>query len=167
MYHNCVVDFDSCCDGYHFANLCGELSQLRRVFFAVNLRLQDKPNKDLVLKFTRTFCTPFWLYGPLGRVQVCIGFNSEMNFIQMYSLPYTYPSNAIFRTIDLIDIQFNTETDEKKMSIDLSIALEPLWSNMRRFLSSFAKKQHVPLTFLRALQYRGYKGGELIRFLFF
>ncbi len=158
--HHCNGDFDLWFDGHRFSNLCNELSRLRLVSFVINLFLNDRFNKDNVSKFTRTFCTPFWLHGPLGCVRVCVGLHSDHNCIQMYSLPYTFPGHTVCQTIDLIDIQFNTEEDQKKMQIDLSVALKPLWSNMIQLQLSFVKKQHIPLSFLRALQNSDSKGSE-------
>jgi hypothetical protein len=37
----------------------------------------------------------------------------------------------VFRTIDLIDVLFNSSEEEKEVRNDLSVALEPLWHGMK------------------------------------
>ncbi|CAF2157763.1 unnamed protein product, partial [Rotaria magnacalcarata] len=46
----------------------------------------------------------------------------------MSSLPYVFSNNTVFRTIDLIDLLFNTSEAEKDISNHLPIALRSLWS---------------------------------------
>ncbi len=55
-------------------------------------------------------------------------------------------------TVDLINIQFNTSEDNIQIPLDLSVALKPLWYNMKYLYLSFGEKQQIPIVFLRALQ---------------
>ena len=148
-FHECDGDFNLCFNGHRLANLCGKLSQLRKLSFAMEIHLIEKADYDLILKFTRTFSTPFWLNGPLGRTQVCVDYISIWNRIQAFSLPYTLSEHAWVHTVDLVNVQFNTpEKDTRQTPIDL----KPLWHNMKRLLLIFDENQQIPLAFLRALQ---------------
>jgi hypothetical protein len=140
-----------CFDGHRLATLCGKLSQLQSLSFVVELRLINKPNNDIISEFTKTFCTPFWVNGPLGRIRVCVCYNSTYNAIETYSLPYMFPDHALFHTIDIIDVQFNISEDKRQIPIDLSVALEPLWYNIKQVMLSFGEQKQIPLIFLRAL----------------
>jgi hypothetical protein len=68
----------------------------------------------------------------------------------------------VFRTIDLIDVLFNSSEEEKEVRNDLSVALEPLWHGMKWLFIYFFAKQEIPILFLRALQYP-YGQGKLIK----
>lgn len=125
---------DLCFDGHHFAHLCRGLLELWFVCFAANLHLVNKPSIDQVSQFTKSVCAPFWLYGSLGRVKVCVGRRSQVSCIQMYSFPYIIPDDILINSDDVTDIQFNTEMEEKVTLNDLSMALQPLWSNMNRLI---------------------------------
>jgi hypothetical protein len=72
--------------------------------------------------------------------------------MQMYSLPYTFSDEPVFRTIDLIDELFNYSEEEKEIEINLPIALEPLWYGLTWLSISFVKNQRIPILFLRTLQ---------------
>ncbi len=147
-------DLNLCFDGHRLSILCGKLSQLRKLSFVVDVYLIEKPKNDLISRFTKTFCTPFWLNGPLDRIQVCVDSNSLFNVIRMLSLPYIFSNHVMFHTNDLINIRFNTNENKIQTPMNLSVALEPLWYNMRRLLLNFAEKQQISLTLLCALQCR-------------
>jgi hypothetical protein len=68
----------------------------------------------------------------------------------MCSLPYLFDQTS-FRTIDLVNAQLNINDDNRQIPRDLSVALEPLWYDMRSLGLTFTEKQHISLTFLRAL----------------
>ncbi len=153
-YHICNDDFNLCFNGYRLATLCGKLSQLRKLSFAIEVRLIAKPDNDFISKFTKAFSTPFWLTGFLGRTKVCVDYNSIRNQIQIFSLPYIFSEQSLIHTVDLINIQFNNHVENMRQILpDLYIDLKPLWHNMKCLAVIFDENQQVPLAFLRALQY--------------
>lgn len=153
MSHMCNDDFNFCFDGYRLANLCSKLIQLEKLSFFFIIKLIEKANENLISKFTKSFCTPFWFYGPLGCIQVGVDYHSKWNMIQIFSFPYIFYQTGLAHTIDLINVQFNVYQENiGQIPNNLSVSLQPLWYNMRRLMLSFNDKQHIPLTFLRALQ---------------
>jgi len=152
MYHRCDGEPDLCYNGYHLMNLCKKLLCLQSLDFCIQVQLFEKPNIQTLTSFTTTFRTPFWLNGPVGRKRVCVGFHQIYGIIQMFSLPYTFSDIPLFRTIDVINIQFNTNEENEKIPVSLSVALESLWYKMNHLSISLIEKQQVPLSFLQALR---------------
>jgi hypothetical protein len=140
---------DRCFNGHRLATLCKKLSHLRSLHFTILGQLIEPPSKQILSDFIQAFRTPFWLDGPLGRIRVCLDYHQAFGFVQIFSLPYTYSDATLYHTIDLIDALFNTEEETPD---DLSVALQPLWSDMRWLLISLVENQKIPTSFLRALQ---------------
>jgi hypothetical protein len=152
MYHRCDDEPNLCYNGYHLMILCKKLLCLQSLDFVVQVQLLEKPNIQTLTNFTTTFCTPFWLDGPIGCKRVCVVFHQVYGLIQMFSLPYTFTDIIQFHTIDVINIQFNTCEENEKIPFDLSVALESLWYKMNHLSISLIDKQKIPLSFLQALQ---------------
>ena len=155
LTHYCNGEVDICFDGHRLATLCNRLSHLRSLDFAIQVQFLERPTSQTLFDFLQAFRTPFWLDGPLGRIQVCVNYHQVLRFVQMYSLPYTFSDNTVFCTIDLIDVLFNHGEKEKEIQNDLSIALETLWHGMKSLFISLLEKQKIPLLFLRTLQSSG------------
>ncbi|CAF2990954.1 unnamed protein product [Rotaria sp. Silwood2] len=119
-------------------------------------------SRQILSDFIETFRTSFWLDGPLGSIRVCIDYHEVFGFIQMFSLPYTFSDTTLFLTIDLIGVLFNTREEKIETSDGLSVALGPLWYEMRWLLISLVKNQKIPMSFLRALQYCKRQGKVLV-----
>jgi hypothetical protein len=166
MYHRCEDKSELYYNGHRLKILCEKLLYLRTLHFAIQVQLFKKPNSQTLTNFTSTFCTPFWLNGPFGCKRVCVDFNQFYGLVQMFSLPYTFSDVPLVRTIDLINIQFNTHQEEKKIPINLSVELESLWRGMNRLYISLTENQKVPLSFCQALQYPRSQG-ELFNISFF
>ncbi|CAF4480991.1 unnamed protein product [Rotaria magnacalcarata] len=128
------------------------LSRLRSLNFAIHLQFIERRSTQTLTDFAQTFRTPFWLDGPLGRIQFCMTYDQAFNFVQIFSLPYTFSDNILFYTIDLIDVLFNNSEEEKERPNNLSIALRPLWCGMRWLFISMVEKQKIPISFIHALQ---------------
>lgn len=152
LTHYCNGDTDMCFNGYRLAILCNKLSRLQSIHFAIQIPLMEKPIRQILTDFIRAFRTPFWLDGPLGCIQVCVTYHQIQRSVQMCSLPYTFPDNTVFHTIDLIDVLFNNIEEEKQIQNDLSITLAPLWHGTKWLFIAFTKNQKIPISFLRALQ---------------
>ena len=165
LIHYCNGKVDQCFNSHRLAALCSRLSHLRTLHFAILGQSIERPRSHTLSDITHAFCTPFWLDGPLGRIRVCVDYHQVMGFVQMFSLPYTFPDAALFHIIDLIDVLFNTNEDEKEASNDLSIALRPLWRGMIWLIIFFLDEQKIPISFLCALQSPDSQG-ELIIFFF-
>ncbi|CAF2101612.1 unnamed protein product [Rotaria magnacalcarata] len=126
LTHYCTDEVDVCFNGHRLATLCSRLPRLRSLHFAIHLQFIERRRTQTLTDFAQTFRTPFWLDGPLGRIQVCMTYDQVFNFVQMLSLPYTFSDNILFYTIDLIDVLFNNSEEEKERPNNLSIALRPL-----------------------------------------
>jgi hypothetical protein len=165
LTHYCNGELDICFNGHRLAILCNRLYHLRSLRFAIQVQFLERPTSQTLFDFLEDFRTPFWLDGPLGHIQVCVNYHQVFRFVQMYSLPYTFSDNTVFSTIDLIDVLFNKNKEEKEIRNDLSVALEPLWYGMKGLFISLAENQNIPISFLRALQYP-YGQGMLIKQFF-
>ncbi|CAF2079965.1 unnamed protein product [Rotaria magnacalcarata] len=152
IYHYCRGEPYLNYNGTRLSILCQKLLHLRSLHFAIQVQLCEKSNNQTLTEFTRTFRIPFWFDGPFGRKRVCVDFHQLYNIVQMFSLPYTFNGIALIRTINLIDMQFNTSEEEEKVPINLSLALESLWCGMDHIYICLAEKQKVPLPFFQALQ---------------
>ena len=140
-----------CYNGHRLVSLCYNLSKLQSLDFSINVKLIEEPSKKMMLEFVRSFQTPFWTNGPLGYVRVGVDFNRIYTVLQMITLPYVFPESKLVRSVDLIDIKFNTCQGEQ-LSVDFDATLQLLWSNMQRLVIEFTPQQSVPLSFLHALQ---------------
>jgi hypothetical protein len=149
MYHRCDDEPDLYYNGYRLRILCEKLLYLRSLHFAIQIQLFEQANSQTLTRFTSTFSTPFWLDGPLGCKRVCLDLHQLYGLIQMFSLPYTFSDIGLIRTIDLVNIQFNTN---EKVPISLSVALESLWCGMNRLFISLIENQKVSLSFCQALR---------------
>ncbi|CAF5044408.1 unnamed protein product, partial [Rotaria magnacalcarata] len=152
LTHHCNGELDVCFDGYRLATLCSGLSHLRSLHFGIQLQFIEPPSSQIMSDFIQAFRTPFWLNGPLGCIRVCVNYHQVFRLVQMSSLPYVFSNNTVFRTIDLIDILFNTSEAEKDISNHLPIALRSLWSGMETLCISLFEKQKIPTSFIHALQ---------------
>lgn len=133
--------------------LCEKLPHLQSIKFGIQVQLFQKATKEMISHCTKTFCTPYWLNGPFGCKEVCVNFHQLYWHLQMFSLPYTFTDGGLARTIDLVQIQFNTCKEVDQIPTDLPRALEPLWTGMTRLFVSLFKNQQIPLSFLEALQH--------------
>lgn len=158
MYHRSHNEPDLYYNGSRLQILCQNLFHLRSIDFAIQVQLFVKLDYEILSNLTRTFSTPFWLDGPFGCKEVCVDFHQFYGRIQMFSLPYTFTDMGLIRTIDLINIQFNTSKEENQIPTNLSVALEPLWSGMKRLFISLTEKQKIPIAFLQALRYSRSQG---------
>jgi hypothetical protein len=152
LIHYCNGELDICFNGHRLASLCSKLSHLQSLHFAIQVKFMERPSAQTLLDFTQAFQTPFWLNGPLGRIRVCVNYHQIFHFVQIVSLPYKFPEIPLYRTIDLIDAVFNTNEDEKKISNNLSMTLEPLWCGMKWLFICLMDKQKIPISFFHALQ---------------
>jgi hypothetical protein len=152
LTHYCNGELDICFNGDRLVSLCSRLSCLRSLHFAIRLRFLERPSTQILFDFIHAFQTPFWLNGSLGCVRVCVNYHQVFEFVQIFSLPYTFSDNPLFLTIDLIDIVFNDSEDEKKLSNNLSITMEPFWCGIKWLFISLVEKQKIPISFLHALQ---------------
>ncbi|CAF3886759.1 unnamed protein product, partial [Rotaria magnacalcarata] len=152
IYHYCRGEPYLNYNDTRLSILCQKLLHLRSLHFAIQVQLCEKSNNQTLTEFTRTFRIPFWFDGPFGRKRVCVDFHQLYNIVQMFSLPYTFNGIALIRTINLIDMQFNTSEEEEKVPINLSLALESLWCGMDHIYICLAEKQKVPLPFFQVLQ---------------
>jgi hypothetical protein len=165
LTHYCNGEIDVCFDGHRLTTLCNMLSHLRSLHFVLQVEFFEQPTKEILYNFLQPFRTAFWLDGPLGRIQVCVNYHQVSRLMQMYSLPYTFSDDTVFRTIDLIDELFNHSEEEKEIEINLSVALEPLWYGMTSLFISFVENQEIPILFLRALQ-SSHSQSKFIRLFF-
>ncbi len=115
LTHYCNHEVDACFNGRRLATLCNRLSHLRSLHFAIETQFLYRPIRQALFDFLQAFRTPFWLNGPLGHIQVCVTYHQILLCVQMYSLPYTFSDNMVFRTIDLIDVLFNSSEEEKEI----------------------------------------------------
>ncbi|CAM4786161.1 unnamed protein product [Rotaria magnacalcarata] len=152
LTHYCNGELDICFDGHRLAALCSRLSHLRSLHFAIQLQFIESPSRQILYDFIEAFRTPFWLDGPLGRIRVCVNYHQVFDHVQIFSLPYTFFDNTIYRTIDLIDALFNTSEKGQETSNDLSITLRSFWCGIRCLFISLVEKQKIPVSFLYALQ---------------
>ncbi|CAF1191537.1 unnamed protein product [Adineta steineri] len=152
MYHRCDNEPHLNYNGYYLSILCEKLKHLRSLHFAIQIQLFEKADRNIINHFTKTFSTPFWLNGPFGYKRVCVDFEQTYGLIQMFSLPYTFNDITLIHSIDLINIQFNTDLEENKRSQSLTQELETLWSGMDRLFLRFDKNQILSSLFIQALQ---------------
>ncbi|CAF3335804.1 unnamed protein product [Rotaria socialis] len=152
LTHYCNGELDICFDGHRLAALCSRLSHLRSLHFAIQLQFIESPSRQILYDFIEAFRTPFWLDGPLGRIRVCVNYHQVFDYVQIFSLPYTFFDNTVYRTIDLIDALFNTSEKGQEISNDLSITLRSFWCGIRCLFISLVEKQKIPVSFLYALQ---------------
>ncbi|CAF4292842.1 unnamed protein product, partial [Adineta steineri] len=80
----------------------------------------------------------------------------------MFSLPFTFNDTTLTRSIDLTNIQFNTDLEENQTSKHLSQKLETLWFGMDRLLLSFDKSQILSSVFIQALRCPSSQGKTLV-----
>ncbi|CAF1291237.1 unnamed protein product [Adineta steineri] len=152
MYHRCDDEPHLNYNGYYLSILCEKLKNLRSLNFAIQIQLFEKADRNIINDFTKTFSTPFWLNGPFGYKRVCVDFEQTYGLIQMFSLPYTFNDITLIHSIDLINIQFNTDLEENKRSQSLTQELKTLWSGMDRLFLPFDKNQILSSLFIQALQ---------------
>lgn len=152
LTHYCNDEVDEFFNGHHLATLCSRLSHLRSLNFAIKLQFIERRNIRSLTDFAQTFRIPFWLDGPLGRIQVCTTYDQVFDFVQMFSLPYTFSDNTLFYTIDLIHVLFNTSEEERERPNNLSVVLRPLWCGMRWLYVFMVEKLQIPISFIHALQ---------------
>ena len=134
-----------------FTDLCQKLHRLRSVNFSMSLQLQGEPSPDILAGFTRSFRTHYWLDGSFGRVNVAVDLHRLYNVVQISSLPYAFPWTCLLRSVDFVNVQFNTQ-EEQTSSMDPPTLLESSWMRFQRLAIKFDAKEPVPLTFLRALE---------------
>ena len=134
-----------------FSELCQKLHQLRSVQLTINVQLFDELTDDTVAGFTRSFRTAYWLDGPLGRVCVAVDLHRLYKVVQINSVPYAFSGTSLIRTVDFVNVQFNTQ-EEHCSALDVPGLLESTWTGFERVMITFDVKQSVPLAFLRALQ---------------
>ena len=146
LTHYCNGEVDICFNGHRLANLCNRLSHLCSLHFAIQVQFIEPPTSQTLFDFLQDFRTPFWLDGRLGRLKVCVNYHRIFRVVQMYSLPYTFSDNTVFRTIDLIDELYNYNEEKKE------IVPNDLPDRIRWLFISFLEKQNIPILFLRALQ---------------
>jgi hypothetical protein len=152
LTHYCNGEVDICFNGHRLALLCSRLSHLRSLNFAIQVQFIERRSTQTLTDFVQTFRTPFWLDGPLGHIQVCVTYHQAFDYVQMYSLPYTFSDNTLFCTIDLLDVIFNNIEEEKERPNNLSIELRPLWYGTKWLFISSVEKQKIPISFVHALQ---------------
>lgn len=152
LTHHCNGERDICFDGRRLAALCGRLPHLRSLHSAIQLQFIEPPNRQVLYEFIEPFHTPFWLNGPLGRITVCVNYHQVLDYLQIFSLPYIFFDNTVYRTIDIIDTLFNTNEEEQEIPTDLSIALRSFWCGIRCLFISLFEKQKIPVSFLHAHQ---------------
>ncbi len=152
LTHYCNGELDICFDGHRLAALCSRLSHLRSLHFVIQLRFIEPPSRQILYDFIEAFRTPFWLDGSLGRIQVCVNYHQVLEYVQIFSLPYTFFDNTVYHTIDLIDALFNTSEEGQQIPNDLSIALKTFWCGIRCLIISLVEKLKIPVSFLYALQ---------------
>lgn len=165
LTHYCNGEVDICFNGHRLATLCNRLSHLRSLHFAIQVQFLERATRQILFDFLQAFRTPFWLDGPLGRIKVCVNYHPVFRFVQMYSLPYTFSDNTVFRTIDLIDVLFNYNEEKKEIPNDLPVTFETLSYGMKWLFISFLEKQNIPILFLRALQ-SPHSQGKRMEFFF-
>lgn len=134
-----------------FTDLCQKLHRLRSVNFRISLQVQGEPPSDILAGFTQSFRTYYWLDGPLGRVNVAVDLHRLFNVVQISSLPYAFPWTCVLRSVDFVNVQFNTP-EEHISSMDTSIMLKSSWMRSERLAIKVDVKESVSLAFLRALQ---------------
>ena len=135
-----------------FSEMCQKLHRLRSVHFNISLKLFIPPTWNNLAGFTRSFRTDYWLDGSLGRVCVGVNYHRIRNTVEIDSLPYNFPDIALKRTVDFIDMQFNTQDEERACPSDATRLLESSLVGFARLSVCFSDKESVPLAFLRALQ---------------
>ena len=135
-----------------FTDLCQKLHCLRSVQFRMSLQILGEPSPDILTGFTRSFQTHYWLDGSFGRVNVAVDLHRLYNVVQIISLPYAFPSTCLLRSIDFVNVQFNTKGEGKCSLLDISTLLESLWTRFRRLVIEFNVDELIPLSFLHALQ---------------
>ncbi|CAF4379576.1 unnamed protein product, partial [Adineta steineri] len=152
MYHRCDNEPDLNYDGYSLSILCQKFLRLRSFHFVLQIQMFEKADENVINNFVNTFSTPFWLNGPFGCKRVCVDFEQIYGWIQIFSLPFTFNDTTLTRSIDLTNIQFNTDLEENQTSKHLSEKLETLWFGMDRLLLSFHKNQILSSVFIQALR---------------
>ena len=135
-----------------FSEMCQKLHQLRSVRFNISVKLFIAPTRNNLAGFTRSFRTDYWLHGPLGRVCVSVDHHRIRNAVQIHSLPYNFSDILLERTVDFLDMQFNTQEEELSCPLDTARLLKSSLVDFVRLSVYFSAKESVPLAFLRALQ---------------
>ncbi|CAF1653756.1 unnamed protein product [Adineta ricciae] len=125
--HFCDGELDICFNSHRLATLCDRLAHLRVLRFAIHLRFLERPSQQILYDFVKGFQTSFWLDGRFGRVRVCVDYHQLLDYVQIFSLPYQFYDNTLYRTTDLIDALFNTDEDTQMRGNDLSITFKSLW----------------------------------------
>ncbi|CAF1613865.1 unnamed protein product [Adineta ricciae] len=161
IYHRCENEPDLNYDGYSLSILCQKLIHLRSFHFAIQIQMFEIIDENIVDNFTKTFSTPFWLNGPFGCKRVCVDFEPMYGLIQIYSLPYVFNDKNLIRSIDLVNIKFNTDLKENKKLQNLSQKLETLWVGMNRLYLHFDKNQVLSSLFIQTLQCPASQGKTL------
>ncbi|CAF1439090.1 unnamed protein product [Adineta steineri] len=162
MYHRCDNEPDLNYNGYSLSILCQNFLHLRSFHFVLQIQMFEKADENIINNFVNTFSTPFWLNGPFGCKRVCVDFEQIYGWIQMFSLPFTFNDTTLTRSIDLTNIQFNTDLEENQTSKHLSQKLETLWFEMDRLLLSFDKNQILSSVFIQALRCPSSQGKTLV-----
>ena len=139
-------------NGDPFTHLCQKLHRLRSVQFRMSVEILDGPSPSILAGFTQSFRTGYWLDGSLGRVNVAVDIHRLYNVVQIISLPYAFPGTCLLRSIDFVNVQFNTKDEGEYSPLDISVLLESLWTRFRRLAIEFNVDELIPLAFLRALQ---------------
>ncbi len=152
LTHYCNGELDICFDGHRLTILCNRLSHLRILHFAIQLQFIERPSRQILYDFIEPFRTPFWLDGSLGRKRVCVNYHQVLNYIQIFSIPYTFFDNTAYFTIDLIDTLFNISEENQEIQNGLSITHIYFLTGIRRLYLSFVEKQKIPVSFLYSLQ---------------
>ncbi|CAF1077565.1 unnamed protein product [Adineta steineri] len=152
MYHRCNNEPDLNYDGYSLSILCRKFLHLRSFHFALQIQMFEKADENVINNFVNTFSTPFWLNGPFGCKRVCVDFEQIYGCLQIFSLQFTFNDTTLTRSIDLTNIQFNTDLEENQTSKHLSQKLETLSFGMDRLLLSFDKNQILSSVFIQALR---------------
>ena len=135
-----------------FTDLCRKLHRSRLVRSTINVQIYLEPPPHVLAGCTRSFRTDYWLDGPVIRVRVAVDLNRIFNVDQIISLPYHCPDTCLMRTVDFLDMQFNTPETEILSSHFTCLSLQSSWRSFRRLKLHFDEKESVPLAFLRALQ---------------
>ncbi|CAF1234076.1 unnamed protein product [Adineta ricciae] len=150
--HFCDGQLDICFDSHRLATLCNRLTHLKVLHFAIHLRFLARPSQQILYHFIKGFQTSFWLDGPLGQMRVCVNYHQLLDFVQIFSLPYKFYDNTLYRTTDFVDTLFNVDERIQMTGNDLSFAFKSLWCGMRCLLMCFLEKEEIPISLLYALQ---------------
>ncbi|CAF1114414.1 unnamed protein product [Adineta ricciae] len=159
--HFCDGEFDICFDGHRLATLCARLIHLQVLHFSIQLQFLVPPSRQILDGFIKAFRTSFWLDGPLGQMRVCVNYHRVVDYVQIFSLPYTFFDNPLSRATDLIDTLFNTDEKMQGMTNDLSVVFKSLWRGMKRIYMCFLEKEKIPISIFHALQCPSSQGKTL------